>query len=98
MKAKAYAAHGATENLKPFSFNRREVGPNDVKLEISYCGVCHSDIHMANNDWGMSSYPVVPGHEIIGRVQEVGSNVSNFQKDQLVGVGCMVDSCVNIDF
>ena len=93
MQSKAYAAYSATEQLKPFKFERRSVGPNDVKLDILYCGVCHSDIHMAHNDWGMSTYPVVPGHEIIGRVIEVGSEVSHFQTGDLVGVGCMVDSC-----
>lgn len=93
MQAKAYAAHGVKEALKPFDFERREVGPNDVQIDIIYCGVCHSDIHMAHNDWGMSVYPVVPGHEIIGRVKQVGSNVSDFKEGELVGVGCMVDSC-----
>jgi len=93
MQAKAYAAYSATQALKPFNFERRKLGPNDVKLNILYCGVCHSDIHMAHNDWGMSTYPVVLGHEIIGRVEAVGANVTAFEKDQLVGVGCMVDSC-----
>jgi uncharacterized zinc-type alcohol dehydrogenase-like protein len=75
------------------TIERRDVTDRDVKIEISYCGVCHSDIHTVRNDWGGSKYPVVPGHEIIGRVVEVGSDVSNFKKGELVGVGCMVDSC-----
>ena len=93
MNTKAYAAYTATEELAPFEFNRRELTANDVKISIEYCGVCHSDIHMARNDWGMSTYPIVPGHEIVGRVVSVGSDVKNFKEGDLVGVGCMVDSC-----
>ncbi|MBL7472380.1 NAD(P)-dependent alcohol dehydrogenase [Robertkochia sediminum] len=94
---KGYAAYSPTDEIKPFDFDRREVGANDVKIEIDYCGVCHSDIHTAHNDWGMSQYPVVPGHEILGRVTEVGSEVSQFKKGELVAVGCMVDSCKQCD-
>ncbi len=90
---KAYAAYSDKDNLKPYDLNRREVGPKDVQIEILYCGVCHSDIHMAHNDWGMTVYPLVPGHEIIGRVKATGSDVKNFTEGELVGVGCMVDSC-----
>lgn len=90
---KAYAAFSATEELKPFEFDRRELKADDVKIAIDYCGICHSDIHFAHNDWGMTQYPVVPGHEIIGRVTDVGSGVKNFKAGDLVGVGCMVDSC-----
>lgn len=90
---KAYAAYSATEDLKPFDFDRREVGPKDVKIKIEYCGVCHSDIHFAHDDWGMTQYPVVPGHEIIGRVTAAGAEVTNFKEGDLVGVGCLVDSC-----
>ncbi|MCB0439758.1 MAG: alcohol dehydrogenase catalytic domain-containing protein, partial [Mangrovimonas sp.] len=90
---KGYAAFSPTEEIKPFDFDRREVGPKDVKIKIDYCGVCHSDIHTAHNDWGMSQYPIVPGHEIIGHVTEVGSKVTKFKEGELVGVGCMVDSC-----
>jgi len=90
---KAYAAYSATDELKPFDFDRRSVGPKDVKLEIDYCGVCHSDIHTAHNDWGMSEYPIVPGHEIVGRVTEVGADVTDHKVGDLVAVGCMVDSC-----
>ncbi|MAP79456.1 MAG: hydroxyacid dehydrogenase [Aequorivita sp.] len=90
---KAFGVQNENAPLKPLEIKRREVGDNDVKLEITYCGVCHSDIHTARNEWGGSKYPVVPGHEIIGHVTEVGKNVSNFKKGNVVGVGCMVDSC-----
>ena len=90
---KAYGAKSSDADLKEMTIERRDVTDRDVKIEISYCGVCHSDIHTVRNDWGGSKYPVVPGHEIIGRVVEVGSDVSNFKKGELVGVGCMVDSC-----
>ncbi|MBW4971157.1 NAD(P)-dependent alcohol dehydrogenase [Croceibacter atlanticus] len=90
---KAYGAKSSDADLKEMTIERRDVTDRDVKIEISYCGVCHSDIHTVRNDWGGSKYPVVPGHEIIGRVIEVGSDVSNFKKGELVGVGCMVDSC-----
>lgn len=92
-KIKAYGAQSSDANLKQMEIERREVKSNDVKIKITYCGVCHSDIHTVENDWGNAKYPVVPGHEIIGRVIEVGDKVKNFKKDDLVGVGCMVDSC-----
>jgi uncharacterized zinc-type alcohol dehydrogenase-like protein len=91
--AKGYAAYNATEDLKPFSFERREVGEHDVLIDILYCGVCHSDIHQARNEWGGSIYPMVPGHEIVGRISKVGSAVSKFKVGDLAGVGCFVDSC-----
>lgn len=94
---KAYAAYAVANDLKPYDFNRREVGTKDVQIDILYCGVCHSDIHMAHNDWGMSVYPLVPGHEIIGRVKSIGSEVQNFTEGELVGVGCLVDSCGTCD-
>lgn len=90
---KGYAAYNSTDDLKPFEFDRREIGPKDVKIKIDFCGVCHSDIHFAHDDWGMSQYPIVPGHEIIGHVTAIGSDVSKFSKGDLVGVGCIVDSC-----
>jgi uncharacterized zinc-type alcohol dehydrogenase-like protein len=90
---KAYGATASTEDLKPLDIERRATGKDDIKIDITYCGVCHSDIHMARNDWKGASYPVVPGHEIIGRVIEVGANVSTHKVGDLVGVGCMVDSC-----
>lgn len=93
MVTAAYAAQSATSDLAPFNIERRAVGPRDVRIDILYCGVCHSDIHVARNEWGGSIYPVVPGHEIIGRVLEAGPEVNGFKTGDLVGVGCMVDSC-----
>ncbi|GGW21667.1 NAD(P)-dependent alcohol dehydrogenase [Arenibacter certesii] len=90
---KAFGTTAATEDLKPIDIVRREVGKNDIKIDITYCGVCHSDIHTARNEWKNSKYPVVPGHEIIGRVVEVGNGVKKFKEGDLVGVGCLVDSC-----
>lgn len=94
---KAYGTNAAKADLKSMEIERRDIGEDDVKIEISYCGVCHSDIHTARNEWGNTVYPVVPGHEIVGRVLEVGKNVSKFKKGELVGVGCMVDSCQSCD-
>ena len=90
---KAYAAPSAKSPLEPFSFTRRDVLPNDVKIDILYCGVCHSDIHTARDEWGGTTYPCVPGHEIIGRVVAVGREVKKFKEGDLAAVGCMVDSC-----
>ena len=92
-KTNAYAAAAAHAPLAPFSFERREVGPNDVLIDILYCGVCHSDVHQARDEWGGSIFPMVPGHEIVGRVVEVGNHVKQFKTGDLAGVGCMVDSC-----
>lgn len=88
-----FAAHSPTSSLEPFRFERRSPRPDDIVIEILYCGVCHSDIHSARNDWGGARYPVVPGHEIIGRVRDVGAQVTRFKIGDHVGVGCMVDSC-----
>lgn len=93
MQISAYAAPSEKENLGPIKIERRELKKDDVHIQIEYCGVCHSDIHYARNEWGVTTYPVVPGHEIIGRVKAVGENVKNFKSGDLVGVGCMVDSC-----
>lgn len=90
---KAYAAQAAEEDLKPFQIERREPGPEDVEIEILYCGICHSDIHTARNEWGGTQYPCVPGHEIVGKVTRVGDQVKRFKKGDTVGVGCFVDSC-----
>lgn len=90
---KAYGAESRTADLAEMTIERRAVTPKDVEIEILYCGVCHSDLHTARNDWGGSMYPVVPGHEIIGRVTSVGNEVSKFKVGDLAGVGCMVDSC-----
>lgn len=93
IKSQGYAAQNANSKLMPFSFERRDVGPKDVQIDILYCGVCHSDIHQARDEWERSNYPMVPGHEIIGKVVKVGSKVTKFKKGDTVGVGCMVDSC-----
>ncbi|ABS01835.1 putative zinc-type alcohol dehydrogenase-like protein [Kineococcus radiotolerans] len=90
---KAYAATSATEPLTPFEVERRDVGPKDVKIDIAFAGICHSDIHTARSEWGPAAYPVVVGHEIAGTVAEVGSEVTKFAVGDRVGVGCMVDSC-----
>jgi uncharacterized zinc-type alcohol dehydrogenase-like protein len=93
MQTKAYAAQSATTPLAPFTIDRREPGPKDVAIEILYCGVCHSDLHTARGEWPGVKYPSIPGHEIVGKVTAVGSDVSRFKPGQIVGVGCMVDSC-----
>jgi uncharacterized zinc-type alcohol dehydrogenase-like protein len=93
LSTKAFATDGPTSPLKSFSFDRREVKDHDVLIEILYSGVCHSDIHQARNEWGGSIYPMVPGHEMVGRVTKVGSKVKNFKIGDIAGVGCMVDSC-----
>lgn len=92
-QVKAYAAFSSTEKLKPFEVPRRNLSENDVDIEIEYCGVCHSDIHYARNEWGGTKYPVVPGHEIVGVVRNIGSKVTKYKVGDVVGVGCMVDSC-----
>lgn len=94
---KAYGAQSATSPIAPLDITRRDPGANDVEIEIMYCGVCHSDIHQARDEWGGSLYPIVPGHEIIGRVARVGADVKKFAVGDIAGVGCMVDSCRNCD-
>ena len=91
--AKAYAVSSPTAALAPFQVERRAVGAHDVQIEIAYCGICHSDIHQVRDEWGGAKYPMVPGHEIVGRVTAVGAHVKKFQVGDLAGVGCMVDSC-----
>jgi len=91
-KTTGYAAHSSTSSLQPFSFGRREPGPQDVQIDILYCGVCHSDLHTVRNEWTNTTYPVVPGHEIIGRVVKAGASVRKFKEGDLAAVGCMVDS------
>lgn len=93
MQVKGYAAKSSNQNLEPFEFKRRAPGPKDILIAIEYCGVCHSDIHQVRNEWQNSIYPVVPGHEIVGIVKEIGSNVSGYKIGDRVGVGCLVDSC-----
>jgi uncharacterized zinc-type alcohol dehydrogenase-like protein len=90
---RAFAAQSATTPLGPFTINRRAPLPTDIAIDILFCGVCHSDLHIARNEWGMTNYPVVPGHEILGRVTAVGSKVKKFKVGELAAVGCLVDSC-----
>ncbi len=90
---KSYAAQVVSAPLAPWNFERRDVGPKDVLIDIMYCGVCHSDIHQARDEWGGSIFPMVPGHEIVGRVSKVGAQVQGFKAGDLAGVGCFVDSC-----
>jgi alcohol dehydrogenase (NADP+) len=90
---KGYAVKAADASFEPFEFERREMGAKDVLIEIMYCGVCHSDIHQARNEWGNSIYPMVPGHEIVGRVKQTGAEVAKFKEGDYAGIGCFVDSC-----
>ena len=93
MKTKGYAAKSAGALLENYEFNRRELRPRDVALDIYYAGICHSDIHQAREEWGPSIFPMVPGHEIVGKVIEIGSQVSKFKVGEIIGVGVFVDSC-----
>lgn len=93
IKSKAYAAQSASTPLAPLEIRRREPGPDDVQIDILYCGVCHSDLHTARNEWKNTLYPAVPGHEIVGRVTAVGGQVRGFKAGDLAAVGCMVNSC-----
>ncbi len=93
IKAKGWAAFGPSSPLGAYSFERREVGERDVQIDISHCGICHSDLHTVRGDWGPQSYPIVPGHEIVGRVAKVGAKVDKLAVGDLAGVGCFVDSC-----
>lgn len=93
MEVKAYAAQNETAPLQPHTINRREPREHDVQIDILYCGICHSDLHTARGEWGGTMYPCVPGHEIVGRVVKVGSHVKKYAEGDIVGVGCMVDSC-----
>jgi uncharacterized zinc-type alcohol dehydrogenase-like protein len=93
IQAKGYAAQSPATDLIPWNFERREVGPHDVQIDIAFCGVCHSDLHQVNNDWFPGIFPMVPGHEIVGRISQVGDHVKKFKAGDLAGVGCLVDSC-----
>jgi uncharacterized zinc-type alcohol dehydrogenase-like protein len=93
IEAKAYAAQSPETDLAPWDFERREVGPHDVQIEIKFCGVCHSDLHQIKNEWFPGIFPMVPGHEIVGNIVKVGDHVKKFKAGELAGVGCMVDSC-----
>ena len=92
-----YAARSPTTPLAPYAFDRRALRPDDVAIEIAYCGVCHTDLHFARNDWGWTAYPCVPGHEIVGRVIDTGGAVTQYRVGDTVAVGCMVDSCRHCD-
>lgn len=92
-KVKAYGAQSASSPLAPLEIERRSLAADDVEIEILYCGVCHSDLHTARNEWKNTLYPSVPGHEIVGRITAVGDQVKKFKMGDLAGVGCMVDSC-----
>ena len=94
---KAFGTNSPTDNLKQMTIERRTLTAKDIEIEILYCGVCHSDLHTANNDWGGSIYPVVPGHEIVGKITNVGSEITRFKIGDLAGVGCLVDSCRTCD-
>jgi alcohol dehydrogenase (NADP+) len=92
-KIKAFAVQDAESTLGPWNLERRAPGPKDIQIEILYCGVCHSDLHQIRNEWGNSIFPMVPGHEIVGRISKIGSDVKKFKVGELAGVGCLVDSC-----
>ncbi len=93
MTTKAYGAQSAAEPIAPLTIERRELRPKDILIDIMYCGVCHSDVHNARNEWGRTVYPVVPGHEIVGKVSAVGPEVTRFKAGDMAGIGCLVDSC-----
>ena len=93
IKALGYAAKHSFSRLRPFEFERQEAGPNEIEIEVQYCGVCHSDIHQVKNEWSNTVYPCVPGHEVVGRVTKAGSGVTRHAVGDLVGVGCMIESC-----
>lgn len=93
LESRGYAAGQVRAPLVPFNFERRDAGSNDVVLELLHCGICHSDLHYVNNDWGFTRYPVVPGHEIVGRVAAIGGGVQKFKIGDLAAIGCLVDSC-----
>jgi uncharacterized zinc-type alcohol dehydrogenase-like protein len=95
LDARGYAVHSSDAEFEPFSFERRDPRANDVVIAIRYCGVCHSDLHTARSEWGGTRYPCVPGHEIVGEVTDVGGSVTRFKAGDIVGVGCMVDSCLS---
>ncbi|XP_041021695.1 probable cinnamyl alcohol dehydrogenase 6 [Juglans microcarpa x Juglans regia] len=97
-KVSGWAAHDSSGKITPYIFTRRENGINDVTIRILYCGICHTDLHQARNDWGITMYPIVPGHEITGVITKVGSNVKRFKEGDRVGVGCLAASCLECEF
>lgn len=97
IQSKGYAGFNATTPLKPYEFNRRDLNDDDILIKIQYCGICHSDIHSVRSEWGPANYPLVPGHEIVGVVERIGKNVTRHKVGDIVGVGCMVNSCHHCD-
>jgi len=97
IQAKGYAAQDANSGLAPWNFERRELGPHDVQFDIQFCGVCHSDLHRIKDEWGGSIFPMVPGHEMVGKVVNIGSHVTKFKIGDIAGTGCLVDSCQTCD-
>ncbi|HEY0429320.1 MAG TPA: NAD(P)-dependent alcohol dehydrogenase [Pyrinomonadaceae bacterium] len=97
IQTRGFATASPESNFEPFAFERRDVGTNDILIDILYCGICHSDIHQARGEWGNSTYPMVPGHEIVGRVTKTGSEVTKFKEGDIAGIGCFVDSCRNCE-
>ncbi len=93
IQVSGYGALNATSSIAPIEFERRELGEKDILIDILYCGVCHSDIHMARSEWGPSVYPIVPGHEIVGKISQIGSGVTQFNVGEMAGVGVFIDSC-----
>lgn len=93
IQVSGYGALNATSSIAPIEFERRELGEKDILIDILYCGVCHSDIHMARSEWGPSVYPIVPGHEIVGKISQIGSGVTQFKVGEMAGVGVFIDSC-----
>ena len=93
IKTRGFAVQDENAVFEPFAFERRDVGANDILIDVQYCGICHSDIHQAKGEWGNSTYPMVPGHEIVGNVSQVGSAVTKFKVGDIAGIGCFVDSC-----
>lgn len=93
IETKGYATHDTNAKFVPFNFARRDIGDNDILIDVQYCGICHSDIHQAKGEWGNSTYPMVPGHEIVGNVTQIGSAVTKFKVGDIAGIGCFVDSC-----
>ncbi len=90
IQAKGYAVQSAESKFEPFNFERRELGASDVLIEIQYCGICHSDIHQVRNEWQNSTYPMVPGHEIVGRIKQVGAEVSKFKEGDIAGLSSFI--------
>ena len=93
MAIRAYGTYAADKPLEPMDITRRPIGPNDVRIDIAFCGICHSDLHQARAEWAGTKWPCVPGYEIVGRVLAIGADVSGFNTGDLVGIGCIVDSC-----